>query len=107
MGIALAFQTDVMPLSNPDLDWLRGRTVVHKIVVGLTDPGASTIAILRELGRTAGEIRSLTLKPTESHHYEAVLQATSLSAEAARDLVGRIAAHPQVKSAAIEHMLIR
>ena len=107
MGIALAFQNDATPLSNPDLDWLAGRTIVHKIVVGLTDPAVCTIAILQEFGRTAGEIRSLALKPTQADHFEVVLQATSLSAEAARELVGRIAAHPQVKSAAIEHMLIR
>jgi hypothetical protein len=107
MGIPLTFQTDATPLSNPDLDWLRGRTIVHKIVIGLTDPKASVIALLEELARTSGEIRSLTLKPTQADCFEMVLQATTLSAEEARGLVGRVAAYPEVNSAAIEHVLIR
>jgi hypothetical protein len=102
MGISLAFQQDATPLSNPDLDWLRGRTIVHKIVIGLTDPCVCMRVILNE-----GEIRALTLKPTEAACFEVVLQATGLSAEDARGLVARIAAYPAVKSAAIEHMLIR
>ena len=112
MGLSLAFKPEpalAAPIAdaNPDLDWLRGRTIVHKIVVGLTDPGPSALAILTELGRTAGEIRALTLKPTQGERFEAVLQATGLSSEDARDLVGRIAMYPGVMSAAIEHVLIR
>ncbi len=107
MGISLAFQPDATPLSNPDLDWLSGRTVVHKIVIGLTDPIACMRVILNELSETAGEIRALVLKPTDGGCFEAVLQATHLSAEDARGLVSRIAAYPAVNSAAIEHMLIR
>ena len=107
MGISLAFQDQAPPLSNPDLDWLQGRTIVHKIVIGLTDPNVCMRVILNELSESAGEIRALTLKPTEASCFEVVLQATSLSAEDARDLVGRIAAYPAVNSAAIEHMLIR
>jgi hypothetical protein len=107
MGISLAFQQDATPLSNPDLDWLRGRTIVHKIVIGLTDPCVCMRVILNELSESEGEIRALTLKPTEAACFEVVLQATGLSAEDARGLVARIAAYPAVKSAAIEHMLIR
>ncbi len=107
MGTSLAFQADATPLSDPDMDWLRGRTVVHKIVVGLTDPNVCMRVILNELSESAGEIRALTLKPTEGACFEVVLQATGLGAEDARGLVGRIAAYPAVKSAAIEHMLIR
>ncbi len=107
MGISLAFQTGATPLSNADIDWLRGRTIVHKIVIGLTDPVVCMRVILNELAESAGEIRALTLKPTEGACFEVVLQATNLGAEDARGLVGRIAAYPAVNSAAIEHMLIR
>jgi hypothetical protein len=107
MGISLAFQHGATPLSNPDLDWLQGRTIVHKIVIGLTDPNVCMRVILNELSETAGEIRALTLKPTGGAGFEVVLQATGLGAEDARGLVGRIAAYPAVKSAAVEHMLIR
>ena len=107
MGLSLAVKTEPASGTDPDLDWLRGRTIVHKIVVGLTDPGASAMAILTELGRTPGEIRTLTLKPTQGEHFEAVLQVTGLNSEDARDLVGRIAMYPGAVSAAIEHVLIR
>jgi hypothetical protein len=114
MGLSLAFKPEpeletrpAPEAANPDLDWLRGRTIVHKIVFGLTDPALCMLAILKELGRTSGQIRSLTLKPTQGDRFEVVLQATDLSAEDARELVGRVAAHPDVMSAAIEHVLIR
>ena len=114
MGLSVAFKPDpeleafaAGEAANPDLDWLQGRTVVHKIVFGLTDPALCMLAILKELGRTSGEIRALTLKPTQGDRFEVVLQATALSAEDARELVGRVAAHPDVISAAIEHVLIR
>ncbi len=107
MGLSLAIRADPAPPAPSDLEWLCGRTIVHKIVVGLTDPRACVIALLDELGGAAGEIRSLTLKPTAGDGFEVVLQATALSVEDARDLVGRIAAHPKVSSAAIEHVLIR
>ena len=108
MGLQAAFRTtqDAMPAANPDLDWLRGRTTVHKIVIGMSDPTASVGALLDALARTSGQIRSLTVKPTAADRFEAVLQATALSAEEARGLVGRIAAFPKVSSAAIEHVLI-
>jgi hypothetical protein len=89
-----------------DLDWLRGRTIVHQIVIGTSDPAASLAALLAALARTSGNIRALTVKPTAAGQFEAVLQATALSAEEARGLVSRIAALPSVNSAAIEHMLI-
>jgi len=107
MGLSLAIRADPAPLATSDLDWLRGRTIVHKMVIGLTDPKACMTALLDELGRTSGEIRSLTLKPTAHDCFEVVLQATALSVDEARNLVGRFASHPEVNSAAIEHVLIR
>jgi hypothetical protein len=107
MGVSLAIKTDPTPLASADSDWLRGRTIVHKIVIGLTDAAVCMRVILNEISETAGEIRALTLKPTQEACFEVVLHATGLSAEDARELVGRIAAYPAVKSAAIEHMLIR
>ncbi len=106
MGLSLALQPDVARAPDPDCDWLRGRTVVHKIVIGLIDPTASLLALLGEFSQTSGEIRSLTLKPTGGEHFEAIFQATALSPEAARALVGRIAAIDKVNTAAIEHVLI-
>jgi len=97
----------IQPPSDPDHDWLRGRTIVHKIVIGTTEPNASVGALLSALAHTSGRIRSLTVKPTAGDRFEAVLQATELTPEEARRLVGRIAAFPKVGSAAIEHVLIR
>ena len=107
MGVSVAIQGSATPLASSDLDWLRGRTIVHKIVIGLTDPKLCMTALLDELGRTPGEIRSLTLKPIAGACFEVVLQATTLGVDEARALVGRIAAYPKVSSAAIEHVLIR
>jgi hypothetical protein len=115
MGIPFTLRTTTDPLSIlagapsvlADQDWLRGRTIVHKIVIGLTDPNACVIAILQELQRTSAEIRSLTVKPVQAGAFELVLQATCLDADDARRLVGWVAAHRGVNSAAIEHVLIR
>ena len=109
MGIQIAFPhqaAQVPTAANADLDWLRGRTIVHQIVIGMSDPAASVAALLAALGRTSGKIRALTVKPTAAGQFEAVLQATTLSAEEAQGLVSRIAALPSVNSAAIEHMLV-
>jgi hypothetical protein len=109
MGVQFAFdvQTAAAPPAptTADLDWLKGRTVVHKIVVGVSEPIRSVIAILHELSCAEGEVRALTVKPS-AERFEAVLQATALTPEAARRLVGRIAAYLGVSSAAIEHVLI-
>jgi hypothetical protein len=109
MGIQTAFPRPAAAArsgSHADLDWLRGRTIVHQIVIGMSDPAASLAALLCALARTSGQICALTVKPTDAGQFEAVLQATTLSAEEARGLVSRIAALPSVNSAAIEHMLI-
>ncbi len=109
MGVQFGFDVQTVAAASAptdaDLDWLKGRTVVHKIVVGVSEPVRSVIAILHELSRSKGEVRALTVKPS-AERFEAVLQASALTPEAARGLVGRIAAYPGISSATIEHVLI-
>jgi hypothetical protein len=99
-------QAPTLPPSLSDGEWLCGRTVVHKIVVGLTSPTTSVPALLTALAATSGQIRSLIVKPVLGGVFEATLQATHLSPEEARRLVDRVATCPEVSSAAIEHVLI-
>ena len=117
MGVALAIRADAPPSEiglattdltpNPDLHWLRGRTTVHKILIGLRDPQGCLGSLMDELGRSGGDIRALTLNPTQPGCFEVVLQAANLSPHSARSMVERMAAHPAILSAVIEHVLIR
>ena len=94
-------------LDRPDDgDWMRDRLVIHKILVavGATHPAVSDL--LDELARSHGLLHALTVSPLGAA-FEIVLQARGLAPESARRLVDRYAAHPQVASASIEHMLVR
>jgi hypothetical protein len=102
---ALSFPEPLAPPQS-DGDWIRDRVVVHKIVValGATHPALSDL--LDQLARAQGLLQSLNVRPVGGR-FEAVLHASRLSPEAARRLVDRYAALPEVASASIEHMLIR
>ena len=89
-----------------DADWMRDRVVVHKMVVALNGCHPALSDLLDELARSHGALQSLVVRPVGGA-FEAVLQATRLSPDAARRLVDRFAAHPEVASASIEHMLVR
>ncbi len=107
MGVTLAVRPQPTPAADPDLDWLRGRTVVHKILIGLIDPHACVLVLMQELKRSGGQLRALALNATGGGLFEAVLQVTDVSPKTARGMVDRIAANSAVTSAAIEHVLIR
>ena len=89
-----------------DRDWMLDRLVVHKIVVALEATHPALSDLLDELARAQGSLQSLTVRPV-GRRFEAVLHASRLSPEAARRLVDRYAALPEVMSASIEHMLVR
>ena len=89
-----------------DADWMRDRLVIHKMVVALHRCHPVLSDLLDELARSQGRLHSLVVRPVEGA-FEAVLQATRLSPDAARRLVDRFAAHPEVACASIEHMLVR
>ena len=107
MGVSLAFRPDGGVALDPDFDWLRGRTVVHKILIGLSEPHACMAVLMKELRRSGAEIRALALNPMGAGAFEVVLQVTGVGPEAARSMVERIAGYPAITSAAIEHVLIR
>jgi hypothetical protein len=90
-----------------DDSWLAGRTVVHKIVIGLSDPQACLAAVAEEFRGKSGRIEAFTLSPLSGGAYEAVLRAADLSVDAADSLVARLCARRGVRSVQIEHMLIR
>ena len=89
-----------------DADWMRDRVVIHKLVIALQAVHPAVPDLLDELARAHGRLHSLTVRPMGDAS-EVVLQAASLSPDAARRLVDRFAAHPQVASASVEHMLVR
>ena len=89
-----------------DADWMRDRVVIHKIVVALNACHPVLSDLLDDLARSQGLLHSLVVRPL-GEAFEAVLQATRLSPDAARRLVDRFAAHPDVAGASIEHMLVR
>ncbi|WP_174302094.1 hypothetical protein [Caulobacter sp. S45] len=89
-----------------DADWMRERVVIHKMVVAVHACHPALPDLLDELARSQGRLHSLVVRPV-GEAFEAVLQATRLSPDAARRLVDRFAAHPEVACASIEHMLVR
>ena len=94
------------PAPQSDADWMRDRVVIHKMVVALNGCHPVLSDLLDELARSQGLLHSLIVRPVGGA-FEAVLQATRLSPDAARRLVDRFAAHPEVACASIEHMLVR
>ena len=94
------------PEPQSDRDWMRDRVVIHKIVVALHEPHPALSDLLDQLARAQGLLHALVVRPVGGG-FEAVLQATRLTPEAARRLVDRYAALPEVASASIEHMLVR
>jgi hypothetical protein len=99
--------THETPRKALDDGWLAGRTVVHKIVIGLSDPEACLAAVAEEFRGKVGRIEAFSLNPLAGGAYEAVLRAADLSVEAADSLVARLCARRGVRSVQIEHMLIR
>jgi hypothetical protein len=89
-----------------DRDWMRDRTVVHKIVIALSATHPALSDLLDELARAQGALQSLNVRPVAGR-FEAVLHASRLSPDAARRLVDRYAGLPEIASASIEHMLVR
>ena len=87
--------------------WLAGRTVVHKIVMGLSDPCACLAAVADAFAGGTGRIEGLALTPLTGGAYEAVLRAADLSVAQAEGLVTRLCDQDGVRSVQIEHMLIR
>ena len=85
---------------------MRDRVVIHKLVVALTRTHPVLPDLLDELARSQGLLQSLVVRPV-GDAFEAVVQATRLSPDAARRLVDRFAAHPEVACASLEHMLVR
>ena len=96
----------VRPEPQTDGDWMRDRVVVHKIVVALAQTHPALSDLLDQLARAKGVLQSLSVRPL-GPGFEAVLHASRLTPEAARRLVDRYAALPEVASASIEHMLVR
>ncbi len=89
-----------------DADWMRDRVVIHKMVVALNRTHPALPDLLDELARSQGLLHSLVVRPVGGV-FEAVVQATRLSPDAARRLVDRLAVHPEVACASLEHMLVR
>ena len=108
MTMLLNRKTPTIPSED---GWLAGRTVVHKIVIGLNDPQACLAAVAEEFcgvaGGDTGRIEAFTLNPLAGGAYEAVLRAADLSMDAADRLVSRLCTAVGVRSVQIEHMLIR
>jgi hypothetical protein len=97
------------PIAEPTAaeGWLAGRTVVHKIVIGLNDPSACLAAVAEEFQQGLGRIEGLALSALSGGAYEAVLRAADLSEAEAEHLVSRLCVRQGVRSVQIEHMLIR
>ena len=89
-----------------DAEWMRDRVVIHKVVAALHATHPVLSDLLDELARAQGLLHGLQVRPV-GERFEVALQATRLTPSAARRLVDRFAAHPQVASACIEHMLVR
>ncbi|WP_158914277.1 hypothetical protein [Caulobacter sp. S45] len=104
MTMLLNRKTPTIPSED---GWLAGRTVVHKIVIGLSDPQACLAAVAEEFCGETGRIEAFTLNPLSGGAYEAVLRAADLSMDAADRLVSRLCKAVGVRSVQIEHMLIR
>ncbi len=94
------------PALRSDAEWMRDRVVIHKVVVALHAAYPALSDLLDDLARAQGLLHGLQVRPA-GQRFEAVLQATRLTPDAARRLVDRFAVHPQVASASIEHMLVR
>ena len=94
------------PEPQSDREWMRDRVVIHKIVVALHATHPALSDLLDELARAQGQLQSLNVRPA-GRGFAAVLQATRLTPDAARRLVDRYAALPEVACASIEHMLVR
>jgi hypothetical protein len=75
-------------------------------VVALEAAHPALSDLLDQLARAQGRLHSLSVRPVGAR-FEAVLQATRLSPDAARRLVDGYATLPEVASASIEHMLVR
>ena len=106
---AIAAQTPAYAVRSVPLadgDWMRDRVVIHKMVIALRAAHPAMSDLLDELARSKGLLHALTVRPMGAR-FEAVLQVTRLSPDAARRLVDRFAAHPEVATASIEHMLVR
>ena len=106
MSPAGATRAQAPPEPSPEGDWLQGRTVVHTIVLALAAPKMALVLLLADLAATAGDLRSLTVKPVRGRGFEVVLQVGGLDAGAAQHLVERFAGRPSVEAAAVEHMLV-
>ena len=103
---AAALRVQDTPPLQSDAEWMGDRVVIHKMVVALNACHPALSDLLDELARAQGWLHSLVVRPV-SGAFEVVLQATRLSPDAARRLVDRFAAHPEVACASIEHMLVR
>ena len=89
-----------------DRAWMLDRVVIHKIVVALHAVHPALPDLLDELARSQGLVHALDVRPV-ADRFELVLKATRLTSDSARRLVDRLAGHPQVASAWLEHMLVR
>ncbi len=105
MTQALAASLDLHARAD-DQTWLCGRTVVHKLVFALDAPAACLAAVFAELSRVGGELHSMTLHPTRGGAFEAVVRVTRIGAGEAAVMLDRLARLPDVRSAALEHVLI-
>ena len=94
------------PGPQSDRDWMLDRVVIHKIVVALHEAHPALADLLDQLARAQGLLHALSVRPV-GDGFEAVLQATCLTSDAACRLVDRYAALPQVACASLEHMLVR
>ena len=103
---AAALRVQATPPLQSDAEWMGHRVVIHKMVVALNACHPALSDLLDELARAQGWLHSLIVRPVGGA-FEVVLQATRLSPDAARRLVDRFAAHPEVACASIEHMLVR
>ena len=103
---ATAVRVQDTPPPQSDAEWMRDRVVIHKMVVALNACHPALSDLLDELARSQGRLHALVVRPVGGA-FEAVLQATRLSPDAARRLVDRFAAHPEVACASLEHMLVR
>lgn len=92
--------------ATDDADWLRGRKVVHTLVFALSEPGPCLTRVFAELEAKGAVLESLSVRPTGSESFEAVVRIAQLNSDAAIGLLGRLAELPSVQSAAIEHLLI-
>jgi hypothetical protein len=79
--------------------------LVHILLIATTAPQATLAAIADGIGRTSGQLRSLSLKPV-GDGFEAMLRLTGGGEHGAERLAASIARWPRAGSVRVEHQAL-